>query len=418
MNAAPPDFAPEAHFASAYAALEALLKGGRTRVHCALAQPCGRPLFNLLLQARRQGLALTVVLPDSPAARDDGNAWERLQVLGAGVHWVGPQALVLHTSVCVVDGLSLASGALPAINPVAREDFAGIVLYTDAVLAAQCASALEMHGFTSAPRTAPDATLPVGEALVVKPAASAGLEPWQAQLLQAQTLALQADIDEVERRLQDFDRQQDASIGPLMRQYLDLKRKYLAQLHAQFGSEEHRSQAQQAHDSFEQYTRSHPLDEPPRHEKRLDEDEQRALKQLYRKLAMQCHPDRVGGADKAAAQAWFQRLQKSYQLSDLAGLQRLQTQWALSATPATSAAPDAAADASAPTATPAQAAGPLLAQLDALHTQRLQLLRSPTWRTLASQSNWDLWFSQQASYLQAQVERYQEALQAATDSAP
>ena len=417
MNAAPPDFAPEAHFASAYAALEALLKGGRTRVHCALAQPCGRPLFNLLLQARRQGLALTVVLPDSPAARDDGNAWERLQVLGAGVHWVGSQALVLHTSVCVVDGLSLASGALPAINPVAREDFAGIVLYTDAVLAAQCASALEMHGFTSAPRTAPDATLPVGEALVVKPAASAGLEPWQAQLLQAQTLALQADIDEVERRLQDFDRQQDASIGPLMRQYLDLKRQYLAQLHAQFGSEEHRSQAQQAHDSFEQYTRSHPLDEPPRHEKRLDEDEQRALKQLYRKLAMQCHPDRVG-ADKAAAQAWFQRLQKSYQLSDLAGLQRLQTQWALSATPATSAAPDAAADASAPTATPAQAAGPLLAQLDALHTQRLQLLRSPTWRTLASQSNWDLWFSQQASYLQAQVERYQEALQAATDSAP
>lgn len=418
MNAAPPDFAPEAHFASAYAALEALLKGGRTRVHCALAQPCGRPLFNLLLQARRQGLALTVVLPDSPAARDDGNAWERLQVLGAAVHWVGPQALVLHTSVCVVDGLSLASGALPAINPVAREDFAGIVLYTDAVLAAQCASALEMHGFTSAPRTAPDATLPVGEALVVKPAVSAGLEPWQAQLLQAQTLALQADIDEVERRLQDFDRQQDASIGPLMRQYLDLKRQYLAQLHAQFGSEEHRSEAQQAHDSFEQYTRSHPVDEPPRHEKRLDEEEQRALKQLYRKLAMQCHPDRVGGADKAAAQAWFQRLQKSYQLSDLAGLQRLQTQWALSATPATSAAPDAAADASAPTATPAQAAGPLLAQLDALQTQRLQLLRSPTWRTLASQSNWDLWFSQQASYLQAQVERYQEALQPATDSAP
>ncbi|MEI6618187.1 MAG: hypothetical protein WCO17_03640 [Betaproteobacteria bacterium] len=418
MNAAPPDFAPEAHFASAYAALEALLKGGRTRVHCALAQPCARPLFNLLLQARRQGLALTVVLPDSPAARDDGNAWERLQVLGAAVHWVGPQALVLHTSVCVVDGLSLASGALPAINPVAREDFVGIVLYTDAVLAAQCASALEMHGCTSAPRTAPDATLPVGEALVVKPAANAGLEPWQAQLLQAQTLALQADIDEVERRLQDFDRQQDASIGPLMRQYLDLKRQYLAKLHAQFDSEEHRSQAQQAHDSFEQYTRSHPVDEPPRREKRLDEDEQRALKQLYRKLAMQCHPDRVGGADKAAAQAWFQRLQKSYQLSDLAGLQRLQTQWALSATPATSAAPDAAADASAPTATPAQAAGPLLAQLDALHTQRLQLLRSPTWRTLASQSNWDLWFSQQASYLQAQVERYQEALQPATDSAP
>ena len=389
MNAAPPDLAPEAHFADAYAALEALLQGARQGLLCALAQPCGRPLFNLWVQARRQGLALHVLLPDSPDARDDGNAWERLQVLGAEVHWIAPKALAMHTSVCVVDGTHLASGALAGINPVAREDFAGIVLHQDAVLAADCAAALGRHAAPPSREAAPEAM---------------------------HTLAVQADMDEIERRLQDFDRQQDASIGPLMRQYLDLKRQYLAQLHAQFGSEEHRNQAQQAHDSFEQYTRSHPVDEPPRHDKRLDEDEQRALKQLYRKLAMQCHPDRVGGADKAAAQAWFQRLQKSYQLSDLAGLQRLQTQWALNATPATRATADA--DPSAPTAAPAQAAGPLLAQLDALHAQRLQLLRSPTWRTLASQSNWDLWFSQQASYLQAQVERYQEALQAATDSAP
>ncbi len=418
MNAAPPDLAPEAHFADAYAALEALLQGARQGLLCALAQPCGRPLFNLLLQARRQGLALQVLLPDSPDARDDGNAWERLQVLGAEVHWIAPQALAMHTSVCVVDGTHLASGALAGINPVAREDFAGLVLHQDAVLAADCAAALGRHAAPPSREAAPEATHTLRDALVVQASANAGLQAWQAQVLQAQNLALQADMDEIERRLQDFDRQQDASIGPLMRQYLDLKRQYLAQLHAQFGSEEHRSQAQQAYDSFEQYTRSHPVDEPPRHEKRLDEDEQRALKQLYRKLAMQCHPDRVGGADKAAAQAWFQRLQKSYQLSDLAGLQRLQTQWALSAAPATSAAPNAANYPSAPTAAPAQAAGPLLAQLDALHTQRLQLLRSPTWRTLASQSNWDLWFSQQASYLQAQVERYQEALQAATDSAP
>ena len=34
---------------------------------------------------------------------------------------------VPDTSVCVVDGTHLASGALAGINPVAREDFAGIV---------------------------------------------------------------------------------------------------------------------------------------------------------------------------------------------------------------------------------------------------------------------------------------------------
>ena len=418
MNDLPPDFAPEAHFADAYPALEALLKSARHSLLFALAQPCGRPLFNLLLQARRQGLTLQIVLPDSPPTRDDGNAWERLQVLGAAVHWIAPQALVLHTSVCVVDDTRLASGALATVNPVAREDFAGIVLHTDAVLAAQCAAAWARYTVPTAPSPVLEGTPPIGHALIVQAPANAELAPWQAQLLQAQSMALQADIDEIERRLQDFDRQQDASIGPLMRQYLDLKRQYLAQLHAQFGSEEHRSQAQQAQDSFEHYTRSHPLDESPRHAKRLDEDEQRALKQLYRKLAMQCHPDRVDGADKASAQAWFQRLQKSYQLSDLAGLQRLQTQWALSAAPAPSAATDHAPGQGAHTAPPQQAAGPLLAQLDVLQTQRLQLLRSPTWRTLASQSNWELWFSQQASYLQAQVERYQDALQTAADSAP
>jgi len=50
--------------------------------------------------------------------------------------------------------------------------------------------------------------------------------------------------------------------------------------------------------------------------------------------------------------------------------------------------------------------------------QRQALLRGATWRTLSTQSDWGLWFTQQSKHLQAEVQRYREALaQAADDSA-
>ena len=45
------------------------------------------------------------------------------------------------------------------------------------------------------------------------------------------------------------------------------------------------------------------------------------------------------------------------------------------------------------------------------------IFRSPTWRTLSTQSNWALWFSQQALYLQDEITRYERALEAMTTQA-
>jgi hypothetical protein len=50
--------------------------------------------------------------------------------------------------------------------------------------------------------------------------------------------------------------------------------------------------------------------------------------------------------------------------------------------------------------------------------QRQEILQSATWRTLVSQSRWDLWFAQQAKHLQTEVERYREALQEAAGQGP
>jgi hypothetical protein len=50
--------------------------------------------------------------------------------------------------------------------------------------------------------------------------------------------------------------------------------------------------------------------------------------------------------------------------------------------------------------------------------QRLEILQSATWRTLVSQSRWDLWFAQQAKHLQTEVARYREALQETASQNP
>ena len=148
----------------------------------------------------------------------------------------------------------------------------------------------------------------------------------------------------------------------------------------------------------------------------LDPAQQQAIKSLYRKLAMQCHPDRVESSDKAQAQALFQRLQRSYRASDLQGLQHLQAQLEADQSPVPNSAN------SHPAAASQRAATDWTVQVRALQStllqqqaQRQALLRGPTWRTLSTQSDWDLWFTQQSKHLQAEVQRYREALTHATD---
>ena len=55
----------------------------------------------------------------------------------------------------------------------------------------------------------------------------------------------------------------------------------------------------------------------------LDESTADELKRLYRSAAMRCHPDRVGEADKAAAQERFVRVQKAFRDRDVAALRLL-----------------------------------------------------------------------------------------------
>ena len=238
--------------------------------------------------------------------------------------------------------------------------------------------------------------------------------PWQTALLQAHALALQADLADMHRTINAFDQAQDAAIGPLLRDCLDAKRQHLQALHAQTGSAEARAQADDAQAQFERYTQDQ--DAKPAAAPALDAAAQAQMKQLYRKLAMRLHPDRVEEDDKTEAQALFQRLQASYEHNDFAALLALEQQVLLGpqVVPGASTGTGTGTLRGAGLRSPAQQAAALKDRLAQHQRDRAGILRSATWQTLSTQSNWTLWFSQQASYLHAEMQRYAQALGASS----
>ena len=398
------------HFSDAHAILSEQLAGAHQHVVCGLSGPCGRALFDLLLACSRKGLALTLAVPGEPQDQTPGIAWERLTAMGATLHRLRPGAPRLHTSVCVIDAAMVVSGDLGPLKAVPDAQFAGLLVQANPTVAQACQRGLAQWAAQHADSEAAQAGGPAdpaasGEgALATYDDPRLWAPPWQTDLLQAHTLALQADLAEMHRTLNAFDQAQDEAIGPLLRECLDAKRQHLQQLHAQSGSEASRTQAEQAQEQFDRYTQAQsakPAPAPP-----LDREAQAHMKQLYRKLAMRLHPDRVEADGKAEAHALFQLLQAGYENNDLAALQALAQQISTAPPMNASAAPTNAESANAAQRHTVS----LKSRLEQHLRDRAALLRSPTWQTLSTQSNWAVWFDQQARYLHAELERYSQAL--------
>ena len=228
---------------------------------------------------------------------------------------------------------------------------------------------------------------------------------WQVRLLGVQVMAMEAELADMQRQIHLFDYEQEQAIGELIRHYLDAKRRYLHQLHQKTGEDEARHEAEAADDTFRQYeeARAGRADEPE--PVKLDPHQQAEIKQLYRKLAMQCHPDRVQEKDKERAKVLFQQMQAAYQNNDLTGLQELQRKIEQGLGPADDAViPDQA--------------NHLRRRLTALQetlanlTQQLAAVsQSATWKTLSTQADWSAWFMQQAGQLKSEIERYHHILE-------
>ena len=224
------------------------------------------------------------------------------------------------------------------------------------------------------------------------------------RMMEARILAVETEIADIHRQIHLFDHQQEQAIGDLMRRYLDLKRRYLQAMFRESPEELPRQQAQAAEDVFRQYQEARSARSTETAPEELDPQQQRELKQLYRKLAMQCHPDRVRDEDKVQANLFFQQLQLTFQNSDLTRLKQLKVRI------------DAGLGIKVDLVLPDQRR-----QFE-LHLQDLQqalfqrnqqlasVSQSSSWRELSARGNWSEWFEQQAKRLKAAMQHYMTEL--------
>lgn len=389
---------------------------------------CGRAWFELMLHGLRRGLLVTLGVEAIPENLNSAIAWERLTALGGQLDWLTPDRSALHTSVCVIDGRVVMSGNFARAGPLLGTNFNGILIQDDPEIVIQCVTALmalrqtnQWHNETTDPvlgstvlaqtvqaaAQIETAAAPQSWLLTSQQAPLHKIAIWQFQVLEQHALAMEADTAEALRKTYAFDHAQDQAIGDLLRQLLDTKQRCMIQRHAQLGGQQNQQEAEAAQAAFAAYEQTHQaLTQTPTVQP-LDPQEQAEIKQLYRKLAMICHPDRVEDGHKTQAEAVFQQLQRSYRNSDFAAMKNLeasfQTQTLGDHQPGPAAQGPASLDCR---------LAQLQQRLESQRAIRDTIFRSPTWRTLSTQSNWALWFSQQAMYLQDEIIRYEQALDA------
>jgi hypothetical protein len=416
----------QAFFSDPLQAVSSQVGLARYTLNACIEGPCGRAWFDLMLQGLRRGLAVTLGVEAIPENLNSAIAWERLTAMGGQLIWLVPDQIALHTSVCVIDGLVVMSGNFAQPGPLPGTNFNGILIQDNGETVTQSAAAL--IALQQNNQWKPEATDPAPSALAVAQieavAAPNGwqltsrLEPlqqialWQFQVLEQHALAMDADTAEALRKTHAFDHAQDQAIGELMRQVLDAKQRCMIQRHAQFGGQENQEEAEAAQAAFATFEQTHQALAQTPVARPLDAQEQADIKQLYRKLAMICHPDRVEEGQKSRAEAVFQQLQRSYRSSDFASMRNLEaTLHAQSLGDRQPAPPEQGL------ASLSWRLANLQERLASQRATRDAIFRSPTWRTLSTQSNWALWFSQQALYLQDEITRYERALEAMTTQA-
>lgn len=408
----------EAYFSNTFDVLTTRVTQSQCQVISCVDTVCPPAWFKLMLACRRRGLDVTLIVPAIELNIRSGLAWERLVASGVQLVWLEAPHTSLRTSVCVIDQSVVISGTFDDKTTVAEPVFSGIVVQNEPHAVASCLAGLKQllplkTAAVDLPISALTNTRPSPPSTQLIPSADPATQvlAWQLGLLADHSLALHEEIADMHRKINAFDSQQEDAIGGFVRQYLDLKQRYLTQLYQHSESEQEQDQAQSARANFAEFqSRDKPEIQPPSAEP-PGLQQQEDIKNLYRKLVMLCHPDRVQSEHKLQAQELFQRVQTSYRNFDVSVLKNIEQQLQQVPLGSHSTTPDTFVSLM-------QRLVDVQERLASQSTAHRLILQNPTWRTLSTQSNWDVWFAQQAHYLQAEIQRYGLALEVAAQPVP
>ena len=164
------------------------------------------------------------------------------------------------------------------------------------------------------------------------------------RFLEHKVITLSAEKDEMQKTLVDFHQKSDIALGELTAQYLKLQAQ-LKQKKAEKQRQNHpdkdaneeeleediaeesqealEEEAEEAWREYEEYQEGFEQLKDAEIPATLSDDDSKTLKKIYRKACQLCHPDKVGEADKDAAQKQFVALQNAYEKNDLEQVQSI-----------------------------------------------------------------------------------------------
>ncbi len=235
-----------------------------------------------------------------------------------------------------------------------------------------------------------------------------GIERLKQQLatLTYQVTALSDQKIEVERLINDFLHQHHQHLGDLIAHYFELQQR-IAEIRFEkikksnggedgiaSQAESDYQEASQDYQNYQQYYQE--IDNEPA-PLTLSEADQAELKKCYKIAAMRCHPDRVSDELKLAATDIFSQLQAAYRNNDLEGVKALlervqQGQFATDHRVTWQESEQLT-----------RAIADLDYKLRDLRQQIAELSNGETWQTLHGIDDWDVYFADKHSQLEAEI---------------
>jgi hypothetical protein len=362
-----------------------------------------RDLFDAVVMRQRRGVQVSFALLDTACNRQSSIAWERLTAIGGRVFWLSDQA-ALDFDPCqeffLIDKKLVVNGYFGLGVGTSTDVQVNFLEHSDQLTANYFESTFNL---LTGEKTAVSPRIVPISALIENPQIQ--WQRGQALVLQARILAIQSEIAEINRQIHQFEHQKDQSIGSLIKRYLDVKRRYLNQVYRRDLQAESKIKAEEADQIYQDYSEacleiSADIKPVELSAAQLDE-----LKQLYRKLAMQCHPDRVEEEHKENAQVFFQQLQLNYKKNDLVSLKNLKikidSKWSFVVNEVENK----------DSSRLAQVLTELQSSIARLTQQVSRLKQSAIWNELNAHVDWDALFSRHAEQLERELQRYTNKLE-------
>ena len=139
------------------------------------------------------------------------------------------------------------------------------------------------------------------------------------QVLEVQFASIINEISDIEKQLQDFSIRHHRELGDIIKRILVLRKEKLKD------NPDKQTESEYAEKDFEDFNTEYNIID----KKKLADlslDEQKELKQKFRKAANLCHPDKVAEEQQAQAAQIFQDLREAYEQNNLVAVNKILTQ--------------------------------------------------------------------------------------------